>query len=144
MATHWFLWFWLRACGTHTCNFLTLSIECKCRTMVEWSQFITFAIFWVHWRGSLWINVFKLSSSNPKGLPECGVSLMSKQSSLKQENHFLAVLSPMALTPYTVQIFLATRLLSSLYWTQREEYVGNVPISPLGTSFSSVHDSTRL
>ena len=28
-------------------------------------------------------------------------------------------------------------------WTQRQEYVGNVPISPLGTPFSSVHDSTH-
>ena len=31
----------------------------------------------VRWCGSLWINVFKWSSSNPVSLPEHGVSLMS-------------------------------------------------------------------
>ena len=51
MVTRWFFWFWLRACGTHTPDFLTLSIECKCRTMMEWSQFITFASSRVNWRG---------------------------------------------------------------------------------------------
>ena len=34
-------------------------------------------------------------------------------------------------------------LLSPLFLTQREEYVGNVPISPLGTPFFSVHGSTH-
>ena len=58
MATCWFLWFWFKACSNHTPDFWTLPIECKCRTMVEWSEFITFTSFWVHWRGSLWINVF--------------------------------------------------------------------------------------
>ena len=82
-------------------------IECKCRTMVEWSQFIKFFSFRVHWHGSLWINVFKRSFSNPEGLPERGVSLMSKLSSLKRENHFIVMLSPMALSPYIVQMFLA-------------------------------------
>ena len=43
MATCWSLWFWLRARGTNTSDFLILPIECKCHTMVEWSQFITFA-----------------------------------------------------------------------------------------------------
>ena len=85
MDTHWFFLFWLRACGTHTPDFLTLPIECRCCTMVEWSQFITFASSRVHWHGSLWINVFKRSSSNPKGLHEW-VALMSKQSSLKWES----------------------------------------------------------
>ena len=33
-------------------------------------------------------NVFKRSSSNPEGLPERGVSLMSKRSFLKGEKHF--------------------------------------------------------
>ena len=32
---------------------------------------------------------------------------MSKRSSLKRENHFLAVLYPMVLSPYTAQMFLA-------------------------------------
>ena len=34
-------------------------------------------------------------------------------------------------------------LLSPLYWTPKEEYVGNDPISPLGTPFSSVHRFTH-
>ena len=142
MATRWFLWFWLRACGTHTPDFWTLSIECKCRTMVEWSQFITFASSRVHWRISLWINVFKRSSSNPEDLPEPGVSLTSKRSSLKRKNHFLAC--PLRWhCPHTQHKCLwPPPLLSPLYWTQREEYVGNVPISPPGTLFSSVHGST--
>ena len=100
----WFLWFRLRACGTHTPDFLILPIECKCRKMVEWSQFVTFTSSQVHWRGSFWINVFKRSSSNLEGLPERGVSLMAKRSSLKRENHFFAVLSLKALSPY---MFLA-------------------------------------
>ena len=107
MATHWFLWFLLWACGTHYPDFRTWPIEWKCRMMVEWSQFITFASSRIHWRGSLWINVFKRSSSNPEGLPERGVSLMSKRSSLTRENHFHAVVSPMALSPYMAQMFLA-------------------------------------
>ena len=130
-----FLWFYLRACGAHTPDFWTLPTECKCRTMVEWSQFITFASSRVHWRGSLWFNVFKPSSSNPESLPELGESLMSKRSSLKGENHFLAVLSPMALSPYMVKCFWPPPSLLSLYWTQREEYVGNVPTSPHDTPF---------
>ena len=39
---------WLKAYGTHTLDFLTLPIECRCCTMVEWSQFITFASSRVH------------------------------------------------------------------------------------------------
>ena len=84
MPTRWFSWFWLRACP----------IECKCRTVVEWSQLITIASSRVHWRGSLWINVFQRSSSNPEGFPERAVSLMSKRYSFKRENFFLAVLVP--------------------------------------------------
>ena len=143
-GTHWFLWFWLRICSTHTPDFWTLPIECKLRTMVKWSHFITFASSREHWRGSLWINVFKRSSSNPEGLPERGLSLMSKRSSLKRENHFLAVLSFRWHCPHTgCKCFWPPPLLSPLYWTQREEYVWNVPISPLGTPFSSVHGSTH-
>ena len=57
MAIRWFFfWFWLRAYVTHSPDFWTLPIECKCRTMVEWSQFITFASSRVHWRGSLCLN----------------------------------------------------------------------------------------
>ena len=73
-----FVVFWLRACGTHTLDFWSFLIECKCRTMVEWSQFITFANSRVHWCGSLWINVFKRSSSKPECRPERAVWLMSK------------------------------------------------------------------
>ena len=43
---------------------------------------------------------------SPEGLPERGVSLMSKRSSLKRENHFLSMLAPMAFPPYTAQMFL--------------------------------------
>ena len=84
----------------NTPNFWLL-IECIYRMMVEWPEFITFASFRIYWRGSLWINVFK-RSSNPKGLPELGVSLMSKR-----EIHFLAMLSLMAFSHYTAQVFLA-------------------------------------
>ena len=141
MATRWFLWFCLRVCGTHTPDFLTLPIECTCRSMVEWSQFNTFASSRVHWRWSLRINVFKRSSSNPESFPDRGVSLMSKRSSWKRENHFPDVLFPVALSPYIAQIgyFWPTSQLSPLYWTHWEKYVGNFPISPLGTPFSSVH-----
>ena len=140
MATHWFLWFWHRAYGTHTPDFLTLPIEWVCCTMVEWAQFITFAS---SRRGSLWINVLKRSSSHPEGLPERGVSPMSKWSSLKRESQFL----PCSLRlhcPHTQRkCFWPPPLLSPLYWTQREEYVGNVSISPLGTPFSSIHVSSH-
>ena len=44
---------------------------------------------------------------NPESLPERGVSLMSKRSSLKRENYFVVVLSPMTLSPYTAQMFPA-------------------------------------
>ena len=124
-------------------DFLTLSIECKCRTMVEWSQFITFASSRVHWRGSLWINEFKRSSSNPESLSESGVWLMSKRPSLKRENYFLLPCSLRRHFPCTrCKYFWPPTLLSLLYWTQREEHVGYVPIFPLGTPFSSVHGST--
>ena len=70
---------------------------------------------------------------------------MSKRSSLKLENYFVAVLSPLALSPYKAQMFLAASaafapLLNS---KRRIGYVGNVPISPLCTPFSSVHGSTH-
>ena len=123
-------------------RFWTLPIECKCWTMVEWLQFIIFSSSRVNWRGSLWINEFKRSSSKPEVLPESGVSLMSKRSSLKQENNFLAVLSPMALSPYTAHMFLVASAAFAPYWTQREEYVANVPIYPTDTIFSNVHGST--
>ena len=143
MATRWFVWFCLRACGTHKPEFWTLPIECKCCTMVEWSQFSTFANSRVHWRGPLCINVFKRCSSNPEGLPECGVSLMSKRSFLKRENHFLAVLSQMALSPYTAQMFLATSAaFTPLLYSKRRIYQKCSNFS-LGTPFSSVHSSTH-
>ena len=78
-------------------------VDNKCQ---QWWLHLGKASFREHWRGSLWINVFKRSSSNPEGLPERGVSLMTKRSSLKRENHFLAVLSPMTLCPYMAQMFL--------------------------------------
>ena len=107
MDTRWFLWFWHRTCGTHTPDCWTLSIEFKYHTMVEWPQFITFASSRVHCLGTLRINVFKRSSWNPEVLPGRGVSLMSKWSSLKRENHFLDVISPMTLSSYTAHMFLA-------------------------------------
>ena len=78
-----------------------------------------------------------------QGLPESGVSLISKRSSLKRKNHFLAVLSPMTLSTYTAKMFLAASVAFSPIWTQREKYVRNVPISPLGTVFPSVPGSTH-
>ena len=102
----------LRACGTHTPDFSNLPIDCKCHTMhgmvtvhhiCQFSSTLT------------WINVFKRSSSNPEGLSERGLSLMSKRSSLKRENRFLAVLSPMALSPYAAQIFQAASAAFALY-----------------------------
>ena len=97
MATRWFLWFYLRACGTHIHDCLTLRIECKCRTMMITVHHIS--SIRVHWPRSLWINVFTRSSSNPEGLSERRVSLMSKRSSLKRENHFLAVLFTNGIVP---------------------------------------------
>ena len=121
MATRWFLWFWLRACGTHTPDFWTLPIECKSCTMIQWSQLITFASSRVHWHGSLWINVFERYSSNSEGLPERGVSLMSKRSSLKRENHFRALLSSMALSPYKAKTFVPASSSFAPQWTQKEK-----------------------
>ena len=135
MSTCWFLWFWLIAWSTYTPDFWTLPIECKCRKMVEWPEFITFASSRVHWHGSLWINAFKWSSSNPEDLPERGVSLMSKRQTI--------LLSCSLRWHYPHVRRKCFWLLSPLYWTQRDDYVGNVPISPLGTSFSSVHGSTH-
>ena len=143
LATRWFLWFWLKACGTNTPDFWTLHIECKCRTMVEWSQFITFASSRVHWHGSLWINVFKRSTWNPRRSSWTWSVTKSKRSSLKSENHFLAVFSPLPLSPYTAQMFLAASAAFIPLWTQRAECVRKVPISPLGTPFSSTHCSTH-
>ena len=44
----YFCGFGFEHAGTHTPDFLTLPIECKCCMMVEWSQLITFANFRVH------------------------------------------------------------------------------------------------
>ena len=143
MSTRWFLWFWVRACSTHTPNFLTLSIECKCHTMVEWSQFITFASSRVHWRGWLWINALNDLYHTRNVFLERGVLLMSKWTSFKRKNYFL----PCSLRwhcPHTrCKCFWPPPLLSPLYWTQREQYVRNVPISPIGIPFYSVHGSTH-
>ena len=66
---------------------------------------ITVASSRVHWRGSLLINVFKRSSSNPVER----LSLISKRPSLKRENHFFLPCSlRWQLSPYAVQIFLVT------------------------------------
>ena len=111
--------------------FLTLLIECRCHMMVEWSQVIIFASSRLQWLGSLWINVFKKSSWNPEGLPKRGVSLMTKRSTLKRKKIFL----PCSLRWHCPQIrrkyFWCPPLLSPHYWIQREEFVGNVPISPI-------------
>ena len=144
MATRWFLWFWLRACGIRTPDFWTLTTEWKCRTMVERSLFITFASSRVHCRGSLWINVFKLSTSNPESLPERGVSLTGKLSSLKRENHFLAVLSPMALSPYAAQMFLAaSAVFAPLLYSKRRICQKCSNFSTWLSPFSSVYGSTH-
>ena len=90
----------------HTSEFWILPIEYNCRTILELSQLIKFASSRVHWCGSLSINAFKRSSSNPEGFPERGVTVTSKRSFLKWENHFLAVLSAMALSPYAAKMFL--------------------------------------
>ena len=90
-----------------------------------------------------WITVLKRSSSNPEGIPERGLSLLSILSSLKRENHFLVMLSPMALPPYTPLMFLALSAAFAPLLKTREEYEVNVQISPLGTPFSSDHGSTQ-
>ena len=69
--------------------------------MVEWSQFITFASSRVHWCGSLWINVFKWSSTNPKGLPEGGVSTNVKTILLKTRKPFSCHVLCDGNVPYT-------------------------------------------
>ena len=94
----------------------------------------------VHWRGSLWINMFKRSSSNPEGLAERGVSLLSKRSFLKRENHFLVMVSPMALSPYTAQMFVVIAAFAPLLNSKRR-ICWKCSFSPLGTPFSSVHGS---
>ena len=106
--------------------------------MVEWSQFFTFTS-----SGSLWINVFKRSSSNSEGLPERGVSLMSKLTSLKRENHYLAVLSPMTLSPYTVQMFLAASATFAPLLNSKRRTCRKCSNFSTCTQFCSVHGSTH-
>ena len=139
MASRWFLWFWLTVCGTHTPDFEPCPLNANVAR--RWNGHICQFSSSLHWHGSLWINAFKLSSSNPEGLPKRGVSLMSKRSSLNEKTFFLPS-SPRWHCPQTRRkCFWLPPLLSPFYWTQREENVGNVPISPLGTQFSSVHSS---
>ena len=46
--------------------------------------------------------------------------------------------------PYTRRkCFWPPPMLSPLYWTQREKYVGDILIYPLGTPFPSIHGSTH-
>ena len=113
-------------------DFWTLLIECKCRTMVEWSQFVTFSSSRAHWRGSLWRSSWTWSVTNVKTIL------------LKTRKPFFLPCALQWHCPHTRRkCFWSLPLLSPLYWTRREEYVGNVLISPLAIPFSSVHGSTH-
>ena len=92
--------------------------------MMELSQFITFASSRVHWRESLWINVFKTIFIKPRKSSWTSSVTNVKRSSLKWENYFFAVPSPMALSPYTAQMCM----------------VASAAFAPLFNS--SVHNST--
>lgn len=43
MSTRWFILFSFKTCGIQTPNFLTLPLECKCYSMVDWPEFIVVA-----------------------------------------------------------------------------------------------------
>ena len=138
MTNRWFLWFWLRACGTQFTRLFNLAHWMQMSHDGIMVTFLTFARSRVHRRGSLQINLFKRSSSNLESLRECGLSLMSKRCSLKRENHFLAVLSPMILSPYTAQLCLVSSASFGPLLNSKRRICRKVPISPFCTPFSSV------
>ena len=99
----------------------------QCCTMVEWSQFITFASSRVHWRGSLWINVLTMFIKPRKSFLSWSVTNV-KTILLKTRKQFLSC-SLWWHCPHTRRkCFWPPPLLSPLCWTQKEEYVGNVPM----------------
>ena len=104
MASRRFFLFWLRACRTHTSDFFNLSHSMQMTHDGVMATVHLIASSREHWLGSFWINICKRSSSNLEGPLERGVS---KLSFFKRENHFLAVLSPMVLSPCRAQRFLA-------------------------------------
>ena len=107
MTTHWFLWFGFLK---HAVPIHPTFEPCLLKANVArlWSGHSSSHLPSSRiWLGSFWVKMFKRSSSKPEGLSEYGVSLKSKRSSLKRKNHFAAVLSPMALSLYTAQMFLA-------------------------------------
>ena len=69
--------------------------------------------------------------------------LMSKQSSLKRENHFLSVLSPMALSPYSAQMFLAAPAAFALLLNSKRRICRKCSNFSIGAPFSSVYGTTR-
>ena len=119
-------------------QFWTLSIECKCRMMVEWSQFIIFASSRAHWRGLMCLNDLH---QTPKVFLNIECHLHQNDPPLNEKTIFL-LCSLWWHCPHTKRkCFCPPPLLSPLYWTKREECVWNVPISPLDTPFCSVHGS---
>ena len=125
-------------------DFLILPIKCKCRMIVEWLQFITFASSRVHWRGWLWINALNDLYHTRNVFLERGVLLMSKWTSFKRKKTIFLPCSLRWHCSHTrCKCFWSPPLLSPIYWTLREEYVGSAPISPLGTQFSNIHGSTH-
>ena len=110
------LWFCIRACDF----FLTFSVKFKCPTTVDGPRSR------VLWRGSLFFIKSRRSSWTWS---------VTKVKTILIKTIFL----PCSLRwycPHTQRKSIRPPpLLSSLYGTQREEYVGNVPISPLSTPF---------
>ena len=68
---------------------------------------------------------------------------MAKRFSLKRENHFLAVLSPIALSPYTAQMFLAASAAFVPLLNSKRRICWKCYNFPTYTTFSSVRDSTH-
>lgn len=139
MASCRLLLFCFKACDITHPIFGTVPIECKCRTMVEWSRFITFAISQVDRRGSLRIEFFKRFLSNLKGLSEGGMFLMSKRHFLKRENHFRAVLFSF---PYTIQMFRTASAEFVLLLNTKRRTCRKCSTFPSDTSFFKVKYNT--
>ena len=97
-------------------------------------QFITFVSSRVHWSGSLSIYVFKRSSSNSDGSPECGVSLMSKRSSSKTRKPYSChALSNGIVFIHGENVSGRLHCFHPSIELKEKEFVGNVPIFTLGT-----------
>ena len=142
MATCWLLWFWLRSCGTHTPDFFNFAhwmrwwnghssshLPVLEYTDVDhcWLICLNYCTF-IKPRGSSWM----WSITNIKTIL------------LKMGKPFSCRLLFDGIVPiHGANVSGRLPLLSPLYWTQRKSYVGNVPISPLGAPFSSIHSSTH-